>query len=675
MRREGPTIGVHLIAKDEARRLPRCLRSVAGFADEIVLVDTGSADGTPDIASAAGAIVVRLPWREDFAEARNAGLALASTDWILVLDADEEAESGAEELRAFLRETAADRCCVGMTHLTGGRPEDAVTNAAVRLFRAGRYRYEGRVHEQLMPFGSVADGRAPLSPLRLVHAGYLPEELIRKGTAARNLLLLEREAAERPDDPFTAYNLGVAYCQLGRTEEARAAFEAALARVPAEAPYRPTLVRDRAQLSLAERRHGAAIRLLAAETERYASYPDLHWLYGQCLRARGRLREATRAYEAALRCGETEASAYICQAGTRSYLPMTALADIAVLCGLAGEAHARYGEALAAEPAYAPAWRGWLETLGEPDGRELAARARERAGSGAAGLAAAARALGESGAYGAALELMADSGWREPALALRWLAADGRREEALALLGEPAVGGELRGADAALRELGAAIAWSLGRRRPAWLAEADAEAGVGEGGLARLEERLFARADGGCGLDDAATSASDEQAPAADAPAARAERLVSAALAIRQPDLALTLADAAGIGELALAKALHARGYADRAAERFIRLMRQGNLDAEGAFLLGETVFSRGHYAAAAGLFEQALARRGDDRRARLGAAECYLRLAKEVAEEAPEAARPAKELGKLDDSLRALAAAAGWRTAWTGAKKRNAHA
>lgn len=673
MRREEPTIGVHLIAKDEARRLPRCLRSVAGFADEIVLVDTGSADGTPDVASAAGAIVVRLPWRDDFAEARNAGLALASTDWILVLDADEEAESGAEELRAFLRETAADRCGVGMTHLTGERPEDAVTNAAVRLFRAGRYRYEGRVHEQLVPVGAAASGPAPLSPLRLVHAGYMPEELIRKGTAARNLLLLEREAEERPDDPFTAYNLGVAYCQLGRTVEARAAFEASLARVPAEALYRPTLVRDFAQLSLAERRHGAAIRLLAAETERYASYPDLHWLYGQSLRGRGRLREATRAYETALRCGETEAAAYICQAGTRSYLPMTALADIALLCGLAGEAHARYGEALAAEPAYAPAWLGWLETLGEPGERELAARARERAGSGAAGLAAAARALGESGAYGAALELMGDSGWREPALALRWLAADGRREEALALLGEPAVGGEPRGADAALRELGAAIAWSLGRPRPAWLAAADAEAG--ELGLAGLEMKLLPRGDGADDAFGVVTAEPGARVPAAAALAATAERLASVALAIRQPDLAQTLADAAGIGELALAKMLHARGYADRSADRLIRLLRQGNLDAEGAFLLGETVFSRGHYAAAASLFEQTLAQRGDDRRARLGAAECYLRLAKEVAEEAPEAARPAKELGKLDDSLRALSAAAGWRTAWTGAEKRNAHA
>ena len=67
-----------LIARDEERFLPACLASVRGAVDEIVVVDTGSADRTREIAAEAGALVVDFPWCDDFAAARNAGLARAS---------------------------------------------------------------------------------------------------------------------------------------------------------------------------------------------------------------------------------------------------------------------------------------------------------------------------------------------------------------------------------------------------------------------------------------------------------------------------------------------------------------------------------------------------------------------------------------------------------------------
>ena len=72
-----------------------CLRSVKDFADEMVLLDTGSVDGTISLAQACGARVERMEWPGDFAPARNAALEHVSGDWVLVLDADEKLRSEA----------------------------------------------------------------------------------------------------------------------------------------------------------------------------------------------------------------------------------------------------------------------------------------------------------------------------------------------------------------------------------------------------------------------------------------------------------------------------------------------------------------------------------------------------------------------------------------------------
>src|SRR5579875_582277 len=100
-----------MVRQDEEKFLPRCLQSVAGVVDEINIVDTGSTDGTIEIARSFGARVERREWRDDFAWARNEALALATKRWILVLDADEELNADSRDLVAALKTVPA--------HLTG----------------------------------------------------------------------------------------------------------------------------------------------------------------------------------------------------------------------------------------------------------------------------------------------------------------------------------------------------------------------------------------------------------------------------------------------------------------------------------------------------------------------------------------------------------------------------
>ena len=82
-------ISLCMIVKNEQAYLHRCLSSIKPIVDEIIIVDTGSSDRTRQIAEAFGACVFDFAWCNDFAAARNFGLARASGQWIFVLDADE----------------------------------------------------------------------------------------------------------------------------------------------------------------------------------------------------------------------------------------------------------------------------------------------------------------------------------------------------------------------------------------------------------------------------------------------------------------------------------------------------------------------------------------------------------------------------------------------------------
>ena len=83
------TVSLCMIVKNEEKYLAQCLCSVRPVVDEMIVVDTGSADRTKDVARAFGAKVYDIVWQENFSKARNVSLAKANGDWIFILDADE----------------------------------------------------------------------------------------------------------------------------------------------------------------------------------------------------------------------------------------------------------------------------------------------------------------------------------------------------------------------------------------------------------------------------------------------------------------------------------------------------------------------------------------------------------------------------------------------------------
>lgn len=181
-------LSVVLLVKNEQDRLPEALESV-GFADEIVVADTGSTDETVRIARLRGARVESIGW-EGFVASRNRALAQARHDWILVLDADERVPPDLRrEILAALERDDPEISGYRMPRLSHflGRAIRHGTwypDHKLRLARRSRgLRAEGgRVHEVL-----VVDGNTERLVAPLIHHPYrdLSDALRKASTYAR----------------------------------------------------------------------------------------------------------------------------------------------------------------------------------------------------------------------------------------------------------------------------------------------------------------------------------------------------------------------------------------------------------------------------------------------------------------------------------------------------------
>ncbi|MEW5701238.1 MAG: tetratricopeptide repeat protein [Candidatus Zixiibacteriota bacterium] len=201
-----PKISLCMIVKNEEEHLPRCLASVQGLADQMVVVDTGSTDRTVEIAQSFGAQVYHHAWEGDFSKARNISMGYADGEWIFILDADEEVEAAdIALLREVSRQT--DFNVVSVSVYNYSREKGMYTSflPSIRMFRRhlGAY-YEGIVHNQLR--FHTAEPTLRVSA-RLYHYGYglSPEAMARK--VARSRELLEKQLAENPNHAFAHFNL------------------------------------------------------------------------------------------------------------------------------------------------------------------------------------------------------------------------------------------------------------------------------------------------------------------------------------------------------------------------------------------------------------------------------------------------------------------------------------
>lgn len=144
------TLSVCIIAKNEEKYLLRCLESIKGIADEIILIDTGSVDNTISIAENFNARVIKFPWKKNFSSARNKALEMASKDWILCIDCDEALDSSQiYEIKRLLKNSQNLGFRLKLINVIDNKTYEGRHILRIIKNNSGFY-YSGKINEKLM---------------------------------------------------------------------------------------------------------------------------------------------------------------------------------------------------------------------------------------------------------------------------------------------------------------------------------------------------------------------------------------------------------------------------------------------------------------------------------------------------------------------------------------------
>lgn len=153
------TISLCMIVRDEEKTIARCLDSVEGISDEIVIIDTGSTDRTKEIVQKYTPIIHDFLWIDDFAAARNYSFSKATKDYILWVDADDVfSESDRHKLIKLKNNFDPMIDAVNMPYLLSFDQFGNVTYSLRRnrlVKRRNNFRWIGPVHEYLEVYGYI----------------------------------------------------------------------------------------------------------------------------------------------------------------------------------------------------------------------------------------------------------------------------------------------------------------------------------------------------------------------------------------------------------------------------------------------------------------------------------------------------------------------------------------
>jgi len=312
-----PRLSVAMIVRDEQDVLADSIRSVLAIADEIVVLDTGSADQTVTVARELGAEIGWTAWNDDFSAARNQCLAMVGGEWVLWLDAGEIlADESAEELRAFVdRQAESSKAYTLMVQVPPADSDASAEQAAQLRLMPNRedLRFEGRVRETLRPSIEAAGLQIDAAPGRIVRHGRQHNQARKSARAQRNLKLAILEASERGDPlpPRLQLAIGEAYSDLGADEQARHA-------------YRQTIeISRRGSTEMLEAYYGLLTTYdgdkflsevqLSTCIEALEVFPfdaQLLLVMGNYMQSRNRLDLAVRSFETAVKYGQVDLGAW-----------------------------------------------------------------------------------------------------------------------------------------------------------------------------------------------------------------------------------------------------------------------------------------------------------------------------------------------------------------------------
>jgi hypothetical protein len=263
-----------MIVRDEEANITRAIRSAKPFVDEIIVVDTGSRDGTATLAVELGAAVYSIAWT-GFADARNVAIERCRRPWIFMLDADEELVDSCGPLVRLVGETRELRLhqIQQINYVQGREP---VNVPIVRLFPNRReLRFQGVVHERLVATGLAVD--AHMSPISVHHwgadANFDPHSI--KNQQYRNIL--EERVATYPEDIESQLHLGIVWLRMGQFMMAYEQLCSCLSKTTGHEGFLPILFESLAVVSYELGRYEMAVAYCRQGLNSAPDFPPLYY--------------------------------------------------------------------------------------------------------------------------------------------------------------------------------------------------------------------------------------------------------------------------------------------------------------------------------------------------------------------------------------------------------------
>lgn len=203
-----PTLTVVINTKNSAPVLAQALQSVIDLADEIIVMDMQSRDETQKIARDFGAKVFTHPDVGYVEPARNAAIARSTSDWVLVLDADEEVPpSLAQKIQTLIQSTTVDAYFLPRQNIIFGKKVETGwwPDFILRLFRRGHVRWSDELHAVPEVTGTI-DRLEPKESLALIHHNYQTiDQFVDRAQRYAGIEAEELEGEEAVPQPVEAF--------------------------------------------------------------------------------------------------------------------------------------------------------------------------------------------------------------------------------------------------------------------------------------------------------------------------------------------------------------------------------------------------------------------------------------------------------------------------------------
>lgn len=300
-----------MIVKNEEKNIERALSWGKELMWEQIVVDTGSADQTVEIARRMGAKTFFWEWSEDFAAAKNYAIDKAKGDWIIFLDADEYMTKEDARKLPGLFARLSFKGCDGITALlhnldSTGRIFSSCSH--LRFFRnVSDIRYKRRIHEQLISTSGrelqILDGTQELS---IFHTGYQGRTVAEKEKRSRNKRILKREIEEHPADPELLGYMGDECLESGDREEAERWYQSAIQHISVhskEYDQRSAVTYARFLMLLTEKNDIDWIDVKTVYVQAVKTFPkesDFDYIVGRFFASRGQYAASVTYLERAL---------------------------------------------------------------------------------------------------------------------------------------------------------------------------------------------------------------------------------------------------------------------------------------------------------------------------------------------------------------------------------------